>query len=453
MSVDAVDYYRVHIVIGKWRKMVLVFDVNEGSLADRAGIKPGDYIVAVNGNDINDVLDYSFYTTEKKLRVRIHRKAEMFDVMIRKEQYEDIGLQFETFLMDSQRTCNNKCIFCFIDQLPSGLRETMYFKDDDSRMSFISGSYITLTNLNEKDIDRIVKMKTSPINISVHTTNPELRVKMLNNRFAGNAMEIMKRFADAGIKLNCQIVLCKGINDGEELDRTMNDLLSLYPGLNSVSVVPAGLTKYREHLYPLKPYTVDECGQIIEQVESFAATCLEQHGARLFFCADELYTKAGVKLPKPGNYDGYPQLENGVGMMASMYEEFLQELKYISEYKDVPYRQVSIATGKAAYEFIDMLVKKLISKCDNLSCTVYMIENEFFGENITVAGLITGGDLLNQLKFKPLGERLYIPASMLRYEQDMFLDNMTLAELSRSLDIEIRTVPNDGAEFIRALFS
>ena len=435
--------------------MVLVFDVTEGSPAYRAGIKPGDYIVAVNGNDINDVLDYSFYTTEPKLRIRIHREAELFDVLVRKEQYADLGLQFETFLMDRQRTCNNKCIFCFVDQLPPGLRETLYFKDDDSRMSFISGSYITLTNLDEKDVDRIVKMKTSPMNISVHTTNPKLRVKMLSNKFAGKAMDIMRRFADAGIKLNCQVVLCKNINDGAELDNTMRDLESLYPGLNSVSIVPAGLTKYRDgnKLFPLQPYTVEECKAIIEQVQNFAAECLEKYDTRLFYCADELYTKAGMKLPSPGDYDGYPQLENGVGMIASMYEEFEAELKHINDYKDAPYRQVSIATGKASYEFICMLAEKLVKSCNNLSCKVYVVKNEFFGEEITVSGLITGQDLLNQLKFRALGERLYIPSVMLRHEQDMFLDNMTLKELSHLLDIEIRTVPNDGAEFIRALLS
>lgn len=433
--------------------MVLVFDVTEGSLAYEADIKPGDYIIAVNGNDIDDVLDYSFYTTEPRLKIRIHRDSDIFDVIIKKDQYEDIGLQFETFLMDRQRTCNNKCIFCFVDQLPTGLRESLYFKDDDSRMSFISGSYITLTNLTEKDVSRIVKMKTSPMNISVHTTNPNLRTKMLNNRFAGNALEVMRRFADAGIYLNCQIVLCKEINDGKELDRTMNDLLGLYPQLNSVSIVPAGLTKYREHLYPLKPYTIDECRQIIEQVQNFSDYCLKNYKARLFYCADELYTKAGMKLPNPREYDGYPQLENGVGMMASMYEEFEVELKNINKYKDIPYRQISIATGKAAYEFICMLVDRVLSRCDNLSCTVYMIENEFFGKEVTVAGLLTGQDLLHQLKFQALGERLYIPSAMLRYEQDMFLDNMTLVELENALDIEIYTVPNDGTEFIRLLFS
>jgi len=433
--------------------MVLIFDVTEGSPAYNAGIKPGDYIVAVNGNDINDVLDYSFYTTEPKLRIRIHREADLFDVLIRKAQYADLGLQFETFLMDKQRTCNNKCIFCFVDQVPPGLRETLYFKDDDARMSFISGSYITLTNLDDKDVDRIVKMKTSPMNISVHTTNPKLRVKMLSNKFAGKAMDIMRRFADAGIKMNCQIVLCKGINDGDELGRTMNDLESLCPGLNSVSVVPAGITKYREKLFPLKSYTPEDCGVIIEQVRKFADKCLEKYGERLFYCGDELYIKAGMKLPRPSEYGGYPQLENGVGMMASMYEEFEAELRHIDVYKDAPYRQVTIATGQAAYEFICMLVDRLVSSCKNLSCKVYMIKNEFFGSDITVSGLITGQDLLSQLKYTALGERLYIPAVMLRHEQDMFLDNMTLKELSDALDIEIRTVSNDGAEFIQALLS
>ncbi|MCL2518051.1 MAG: DUF512 domain-containing protein, partial [Oscillospiraceae bacterium] len=282
--------------------MVIVFDIKQGSPAAEAGILAGDYIVAINGHLINDVLDYSFYMTEKKVRVRIHRGPDLFDVIIKKEQYEDLGIEFETFLMDDQKYCTNKCVFCFIDQLPPGLRESLYFKDDDSRMSFISGSYITLTNLDDSDIDRIIMMKTSPMNISVHTTNPNLRMKMLNNRFAGNVLDVMKRFIDAGIKINCQIVLCKGLNDGRELANTMETLAGLYPGVESVAVVPAGLTKYREGLYPIEPYTDSECKKIIRQVEKFADKCKEDFGTRLFYCADELYIKADVNLPKCEDY-------------------------------------------------------------------------------------------------------------------------------------------------------
>ena len=433
--------------------MVVIFDVTEGSLAAKAGILPGDYLVAVNGYDINDVLDYSYYMTEKKARVRIHRGADMFDIMIKKERYEDVGLIFKTFLMDDQKSCRNKCIFCFIDQLPEGMRESLYFKDDDSRMTFISGSYITLTNLDEADISRIIKMKTSPINISVHTTDPELRIMMLNNRFAGNVLSIMKRFRDADIKINCQIVLCRNINDGAELDKTMTDLADLFPSVVSVSVVPAGITKYRENLFPITPYTKAECLEIISQVTAFADKCLEKYGSRIFFCSDELYVKSGLCVPAPSYYENYPQFDNGVGMLASFREEFEEELKSIEKYKKVKYRQVSIATGAAAHEFLKELIEKLTKSCYNLSCTVFKVKNEFFGENITVAGLVTGRDMFAQLQLQPLGEKLLIPSVMLRYEQDMFLDGITVEELSRALDIEIIVVENNGASLIKALFS
>jgi len=433
--------------------MVKIFDVTEGSKAYEAGIRPGDQLVSVNGHKIEDVLDYSFYMASRRVVIRLYREAEMFDAKIVKSTYEDVGLQFESFLMDKQHACRNKCVFCFIDQNPKGLRKPIYFKDDDSRMSFISGSYITLTNLSEHDIERIVKMKTSPINISVHTTNPELRVLMMNNKNAGNVLEIMKRFADAGITMNCQIVLCKDLNDREELTRSMHDLAALYPAVGSVSVVPAGLTKYREGLYPLEPFTPEECRKVVRQVENFAAKCLEYYGSRIFFCGDELYIKGGLEIPDADSYEGYPQLANGVGSIASMYEEFNAYLDSsdIEDFVPEKPRELSIATGEAAYEFICAMVGVLEKMCPGLKCHVYKIKNNFFGENITVAGLLTGRDLAAQLEGKRLGEKLLLSCSMLRYERDMFLDNMTPEELRRSLGVPVEFTENDGASFVNSV--
>ncbi|MBR6514608.1 MAG: DUF512 domain-containing protein [Clostridia bacterium] len=431
--------------------MVKITGVEKGSIADKAGILGGDYLIKINGCDINDVLDYRFYITENKITLTLHREAELFDITVKKEQYEDIGLEFESFLMDKQHSCRNKCIFCFIDQLPRGMRDTMYFKDDDSRMSFLKGSYITLTNLSDADIDRICKMKISPINISVHTTNPELRCKMMGNRFAGKSLEALKRFYDAGITMNTQIVLCKGVNDGKELTRSMSDLEKLYPYVQSVSVVPSGLTKYREGLYPLEPFSPDECRAVIEQVEAFSVGCRQQHGCGIFYLGDEFYIKAGLPLPSGESYDGYPQIENGVGLMTSMKEEFYDELDFLDDYDTVKKRRLSIATGEAAYEFISALARELEERLSDTKINVYKIENKFFGENITVAGLVVGCDLKEQLCGKDLGEKLFIPSVMLRYENDLFLDGVSIDELSQYLGVEIETVNNSGFEFVEAL--
>ena len=431
--------------------MVLITGVEKSSLADKAGVCGGDYLIKINGNDINDVLDYRFYITENKIKLTLHRGAELFDVDIKKDQYEDIGLEFESFLMDKQHSCRNKCIFCFIDQLPSGMRDTMYFKDDDSRMSFLKGSYITLTNLSEADIDRICNMKISPINISVHTTNPELRCKMMGNRFAGKSLEALKRFADAGIVMNTQIVLCKGVNDKDELTRSMQDLEKLYPCVQSVSVVPSGLTKFREGLYPLEPFSPSECKEVIEQVEAFAARCREKYDCGIFYLGDEFYIKAGLPLPSGESYDGYPQIENGVGLITSMREEFFDELDFLDDYDISRKRRLSIATGEAAYEFISSLARELEERLSDTKINVYKIENKFFGENITVAGLIVGKDLKEQLKDKELGTKLFIPSVMLRYENDLFLDDISIDSLSEYLGVEIETVNNSGFEFIEAL--
>lgn len=435
--------------------MVTVDLVEKHSIAEKAGIKPGDIIISVNDREIRDVLDYRFYTASEKLTVRIHRGAELFDVKIIKDEYDDIGLGFENELMDKCQTCRNKCIFCFIDQNPKGLRDSLYLKDDDSRMSFLTGSYITLTNLDEHDIERIIEMKLSPINISVHTTDPELRVKMMNNRFAGDSLGILRRFSDAGIELHCQIVVCRGVNDGDALERTMNDLTDLFPSVRSVSIVPAGLTKYREGLFPLKPFSPEECADIISRVDKARAKSRRLHGSSVFCAADELYLKSGIPLPDEDYYEGYPQFENGVGMITSMRCEIEDVLEHLSEDYDISsvHKSISIATGEAAYRVISDSVNAVCEKVDGLFCNVYCIKNEFFGENITVAGLVTGGDLIKQLKGKDLGNELLLPSVMLRYERDLFLDGVSIDDVEKELNVRITLTENSGYELIEALLA
>lgn len=431
--------------------MVTVTGVEKGSPADRHKLLPGDILISINGHDINDVLDYRFRLAERNITLKIHRGPELFDVRIKKDEYADIGLEFETYLMDCKQSCRNKCVFCFIDQLPRGMRDTLYFKDDDSRLSFLMGNYITLTNLSDADVDRICEMKTSPINVSVHTTNPELRVRMMKNKRAGEVLSYLNRFADAGIELNCQIVLCKGLNDGEELLRSMRDLTKLVPHLSGVSIVPAGITDHREGLYPLEPFTPEETSAVIDMVDSFAAECLEKYGSRLFYCADEMYIKCGRDLPGEDYYEGYPQLENGVGMIRSMQTEFDEELDFLDEYDLTKERCVSIATGYAACGFIKSLAERLRSLVPTLECEVYQIRNDFFGHNITVAGLITGRDLAAQLAGKELGDRLLIPKVMLKADEPVFLDDMTLDELSEKLGVEIVPTESTGQDFVSKL--
>ena len=431
--------------------MVTVYEIVPGSPADKVGIKAGDALHTVNGHEIKDVLDYRFFIFENRLDLELARDGVFFQVRIRKDRYADIGLEFETYLMDKKRSCHNRCIFCFIDQLPEGMRETLYFKDDDSRLSFLMGNYITLTNLKDEDVDRIIAMHMSPINVSVHTTNPDLRVKMMRNNRAGEVLGYLKRMADAGITLNCQIVLCRGVNDGEELDRTMRELTELYPSIGSVSIVPSGLTKHREGLYPLIPFTPEECKTVVEQVERFADGCMEKYGTRLFFCGDELYLKAGLPLHDEAYYEEFLQIENGVGMMASMEAEFDFALE------DAPAcegnaRVVSVATGYAAHDFIASLAKKAeAASCGRLKVNVYAIRNDFFGENITVAGLLTAQDIVAQLKGKELGETLFLPAVTLRAEGDLFLDGLSPDDVSRELSVPLCFVKNDGGELLDAL--
>ncbi len=432
--------------------MVTIQSVEPASLAMRAGIQAGDILISINSNNIADVLDYRFYLVNKSLSLLIHRGPELLSFEIKKGEYDDIGLEFETYLMDKKHSCRNKCIFCFIDQLPKGMRDTLYFKDDDSRLSFLMGNYITLTNMKDEDIERIIKMHMSPINISVHTTNPDLRCQMLHNRFAGDSLRHLKRLADAGISINAQIVLCKGVNDGNELERSLTDLANLGDSIQSVAIVPAGLTKHRDGLYPLAPFTKEEAAAVIQVIDRHGEQSLDARGERLFFAADEFYLKAELPLPSPDYYEGYPQLDNGVGMITCMDEEFTSAMEYLHEdYDTSVHRTFSIATGKAAYEFISSITNSLCDACPNLSGTVYQIENNFFGPEITVAGLICGSDLYEQLKDKPLGDRLYISSTMLRDGGDLFLDSISIEELSQKLEVPIIPVNPDGDAFIRAL--
>lgn len=431
--------------------MVPITDVLPKSRAAKAGLRAGDLLLSINDKEIRDVLDYRFYLAEKKVVLCVLRGDKKLTVRIKKQEYDDIGLDFETPLMDKKHSCENKCVFCFIDQLPRGMRSSLYFKDDDSRLSFLHGNYITLTNLRQTDIQRIIDMHISPVNVSVHTTNPELRVQMMKNKRAGEVLSYLRMLADAGIRLCCQIVLCRGLNDGEELTRTMHDLAALYPALDSVSVVPAGLTRFREGLYPLTPYTPEECVAILQQVNAFGDACLKAYGTRLFFPADELYLQGGLPLPEDDFYEGYSQIENGVGMLTDMKTGVECELAEGDFSAFCGTRHVSLATGKAAYGHIRELCDLLMARFEGLQVEVYPIENRFFGERITVAGLLTATDLAEQLQGKELGETLFFPAVCLRAEGDVFLDDKTPASLSEDLGVPCLPLSSNAPDFIRGI--
>ena len=431
--------------------MVKITEVERRSRAARVGVKAGDLLVSVNGNAIRDVLDYRFYLAERRVELSLVRDGKELTVCIKKGEYDDIGLVFETPLMDKKHTCKNGCIFCFIDQNPEGLRESLYFKDDDSRLSFIHGNYVTLTNMTDEDVARIVKMRFSPINVSVHTTNPELRVRMMKNKRSGEVLRYLDTFKEAELSMCGQIVLCRGINDGEELMRTMTDLSRLYPYMGSVSVVPAGLTKYRDGLYPLTDFSSDEAAAVINAVNGFGERMKELHGSRIFFAADEFYLKAGREIPDEDYYEGYPQIENGVGMLRSFEEEFGIAYGDIADMPRDLHREVSVATGVASYPMISRIAERLTEFFPNLSVHVYRIINNFYGESITVSGLLTGKDIAEQLCGKPLGEELLIPENSLRSEGDLFLCGMSVDELSEKLSVKVGISENDGYEFVRSV--
>ena len=434
--------------------MVRITGVEERSYAKKAGISAGDVLISVNGNEIEDVLDYRFYLTEKKVTLELENNEGKYSVVIKKGEYDDIGLEFATPLMDEKHSCRNKCIFCFIDQNPEGMRAPIYFKDDDSRLSFIHGNYITLTNMTDKDIARIIKMRISPINVSIHTTNPELRVAMMKNKRSGDVLRYIDEFKRAGLSMCGQIVLCKGVNDGDELRRSLSDLSRYYPEMGSVSVVPAGLTKHREGLYPLTDFTPEEAAEVIDIIDEVAAVQLEKFGQRQFFAADEFYLKSGRPLPGTAYYEDYPQIENGVGMLRSFSDEFgmaVEDVEFMIDGFDGE-RNITVATGAASYPMMLGFAETLMKLCPKLHIKVEKIVNYFFGESITVSGLLTGKDIYEQLKDKELGDELLIPENALRAEECDFLCGMTLAELSDKLSVSVRAVGSDGYAFAEAAF-
>ncbi len=428
---------------------VIIKDVEKKSPAAKAGIKPADTLVSLDGNIIMDVLDYRFYQTREKIVAEIiNAKGRVKKVKIKKKEYDELGLIFDTYLMDEKRSCKNKCIFCFIDQLPKGMRDSLYFKDDDSRLSFLFGNYITLTNITEHEIERIIKMHISPINISVHTTNPELRVKMMTNKNAGSALQIMQRFDKAGIKMNSQLVLCPEINDGAELERSLNDLLSL-ENMECIACVPVGLTDHREGLATLKPFDKDSAAKVLNIINKYAENSIEKYGNRRIYGSDEFYLLSGREIPPADFYGDFLQLENGVGLWALLKSEAESALDELDP-KGVNHH-ISIATGVSAYPLISHIADLCEQKVSGLKCDVYAIKNNYFGEKITVSGLVTATDIYEQLKDKNFGKRLLIPSAMLRSEGDMFLDSITLDELSQKLNVGIQPVNNDGYELISAI--
>lgn len=430
---------------------VKVSSVLSGSYGEKAGVKSGDELVSVNGNEIFDVLDYRFFIQAKKLSLKINRDGEEQELNIRKsDEYADIGLEFSTYLMDKQHSCKNKCIFCFVDQMPKGMRDTLYFKDDDSRMSFLFGNYITLTGLCERELQRIIDMHISPVNISVHTMNPELRVQMMKNPHAGEVLSYLNRLSENNIEMNTQLVLCPGINDGEELRYSLSELAKLYPAVKSIAAVPVGLTKHRDGLYPLETYTKEKAVEVIDIIDEFNAHfSFFNNGEILAYASDEFYLLAERPLPSADYYGEFNQLDNGVGMCALLKEEFLDALEN-EESREIN-RNVTIATGYAAHDLLCELSEKAMEKFKGLQINVIKIQNEFFGETVTVAGLITGQDFKKQLKNKDLGDALLIPAVSLRKEMDKFLDDVTVEELSECLGITAVPVPNDGCRLLEMI--
>ena len=432
--------------------MTAIRSVEPRSPAHRAGIRVGETLTHINGHPILDVLDYKFYSYDPRLELVLKETdGSQRTLRVKKSEGEDLGLEFETYLMDRARSCANNCIFCFVDQMPPGMRPSLYFKDDDARLSFLMGNYLTLTNLSKREVERICDLRISPINISVHTTDPQLRVEMLKNKRAGEVLELMERFAQHHITMNCQIVSCPGINDGPALDKTLRDLAGLYPAVNSVSVVPVGVTKFRDGLYPLKTYTQDTAAALIDQVEAFAGAHLTEKGTRLVWCSDEFYLLAGRELPPEDYFEEFTQLDNGVGMLTLLTQEFRRALGLMERSEMAGATPFSIATGVSAAPFLEKLVALAKDKCGSIQGKVYPIQNRFFGETITVAGLVTGGDLIDQLRGKELGQRLLIPAHMLRAGERVFLDDVSLDDVERELGVPVTAVEQDGYELLDAM--
>lgn len=425
-------------------------EVLPGSIAEELGVEAGDLLLAINDEEIEDVFDYHYYVNDEELTVLIQKPdGEEWELEIEKDYEEDLGIEFEQGLMDEYRSCRNKCMFCFIDQMPEGMRETLYFKDDDSRLSFLQGNYITLTNMSDHDIERIVRYHLEPINISFHTTNPKLRCKMLHNRFAGDALKKVDTLYEGGIQMNGQIVLCKGVNDGEELERSIRELSRYLPYLQSVSVVPVGLTKYRDGLYPLEPFTKEDAREVLRVIHSWQEKLYQEYGLHFIHAGDEWYILAEEEMPEEERYDGYLQLENGVGMLRLLHNEF--EEAYEDAAGDDIERSVSLATGYLAYPYLKKMADRLSQKYTRTKILIYPIRNDFFGERITVAGLITGQDLIRQLTGQELGTRLLLPCSMFRSEEEVFLDDITRSELEEALQVPVDIVKSSGQDLIDAI--
>lgn len=424
--------------------------IGKDSIAKELGIGPGDVLVSVCGREVEDIFDYQYLIHEEEITILIRKPdGEEWEFEIEKDYEEDLGMEFENGLMDAYKSCRNQCIFCFIDQMPKGMRDTLYFKDDDSRLSFLQGNYVTLTNMKDSDIERIIHYHLEPINISVHTTNPLLRCKMLNNRFAGDALKKMERLREAGVLMNGQIVLCKGINDGGELEESIRALTEYAPSMRSLSVVPAGLTKYRKGLYPLKPFTREDAREVIAVIQKWQKICMERFGMHFVHAGDEWYLLAGMKVPEEETYDGYLQLENGVGMMRLLENEFTDALQKAAP-DAVRSRRITAATGMLAAPLIKALGERLREKFPQVSIEVIPIRNDFFGEQITVSGLLTGQDLIRQLKGRDLGEKLLLPCNLLRSGEEVFLDDVTLTELKNALQVPVDIVKSSGQDLVNA---
>ena len=445
-------------------KQHVIDRVEAGSIADELELEPGDILLSINGKEIEDVFDYHYLIHDEYLEaVFLKANGEEWELEIEKDYDEDLGIEFENGLMDDYKSCCNKCIFCFIDQMPKGMRETLYFKDDDSRLSFLQGNYVTLTNMKEHDLKRIIEYKLAPINISVQTTNPELRCKMLNNRFAGEALKKIDMLYEGGIEMNGQIVLCKGVNDGEELERSIRDLTKYLPYMESVSVVPVGLSKYREGLYPLEPFTKEDALKVLETIHKWQKICMETHQTHFIHASDEWYLLAEKPLPEEDNYDGYIQLENGVGMLRLLIDEFHEALKQLLADREDPKTEkellpdteevhhITMATGRLAYPFIKQMAEECCKEFPNFQVDVVAIRNDFFGERITVSGLLTGQDIIAQLKDKDLGEKLVLPANLLRSGEEVFLDDVTLTDVTDALQVPIDIVKSGGQDLLDAM--
>lgn len=436
------------------KKGHMVYRVIEGSIAEELELEPGDCLLKINDIVVNDIFDYDYAIEEEYLELYV-RKADGEEIIleIEKDEGEDLGIVFENSLMDEYKSCSNKCIFCFIDQMPPGMRETLYFKDDDSRLSFLQGNYVTLTNMKDKDVERIIRFHMSPINISVHTTNPELRKKMLHNRFAGKVLKYLDRFYEAGITMNGQIVLCPDINDGEELVRTIRDLEKYAPVMQSVSIVPVGVTKYRQGLFPMKTFDAKSAAGVIDMVERIQRDIYERMGIHFVHVSDEFYLVAGRDVPEEERYDDYCQLENGVGMTRLLRDEFTEALMELPDSFNIKNRTVSIATGYLAYDNIKMLTNMLEDKFSGVTVNVYKIRNDFFGEQITVSGLITGQDLIKQLTGCELGESLLLPINMLRSGEEVFLDDITVSDVQKALQVKVNIVKSSGRDLVNAILN